>query len=169
MMKLQKFLAVLLACLLLCGCAAREEPETTSQLQPTGTSAAVQEPVPTVTFSQVGSTRVDHTINISSVRYVTAASQLPANEALAAYDDEYFETGALLLIYETVTNSGIAVGIDSILVSDGVASVTLTHDNQGGVSTPVMTTYLIWAETEQGLDLKWQVENPAVESEVSNS
>lgn len=116
-----------------------------------------------VTVGESGCVRVDYTTNISNVRYITSADQLPDNEALAGYDEAYFETGALVIVMESVSSGSVKVSIES--VEAGV--VTLGHEMSGDVGTTDMATWLLWAEVEQGLDYEWSVANPALPSNVS--
>lgn len=120
-----------------------------------------------LTLGQTGAARVSTSVIISSVRYITSADQLPDNEALAQYDAAYFETGALVLIMETVNSGSVRVDIDTVTVADGIASVQLLHAPQGDLGVPAMTTWMLWAEVPPELDLKWVVENPAMDSDVS--
>lgn len=176
-MKWKNVLALCCLACLLWGCTGEKNPEASTQ--PTQTQAvpetqpetvlATKPGVDAVEFGGGGSVRVDYTTNISSVRYITSADRLPNNEALAGYDESYFETKALLIVYETVSSGMVQVGIESISVSGGDAVVTLSHENVGQVGTPVVTTWLVWAEVEQWLDLSWTVANPAMESGVQKS
>lgn len=115
-----------------------------------------------VAFENTGCVRVAYS-NISSVRYITSADQLPDHEALAAYDDAYFAEKALIVVYETVGSGSVKVGIESI--DNGV--VTLSHDLPGDVGTADMATWLLWAEVDAGLDYTWSVANPAVQPNTS--
>lgn len=178
-------LLVPVLCLALCGCGkapgqATDPTKHQEQSQPTvGTGAVTGRPIlpptqPTVKgepveFGATGAVRITYSVNISSVRYVTSAEQLPDNEALAQYDDAYFETGALVLVMETVSSAAVQVGISAITATETAAWVTLSHEAQSDVTIPAMTTWLAWAEVEQGLDYQWSVENPALESEIENS
>ncbi len=132
----------------------------TKPIFPTQEATTAGEPV---AFGTVGSTRMTYSTAVSSVRYVTSAAQLPQNEALAAYDDAYFATGALLLVMETVSSS-VQVGIESITALNGTASVKLSHAQPGENTNPTITVWLIWVEVEQGLNYQWTVENPAMDS-----
>lgn len=113
-----------------------------------------------VTVGATGCIRVEYTGNVSSVRYITSADQLPDHEALAAYDAAYFEDKALILVRETVSSGSVKVGIAAI--EGGV--VTLSHEMSGDAGTADMATWLLWAEVDAGLDYEWSVANPAVES-----
>ncbi len=185
---MKKMLAIVLTltALVLCGCVEEPIGETTtgpqSQLQtppttepdPTETTLGITVVPPTrprpadvIPTENTGAVRISYTIPISSVRYVTAVSQLPDNEAFAAYDETYFETGALLLVTETVSSATVQVGIETVQLAEGIATVRLLHEQLGDVGVPTMTTWLLWAEVEPGLELQWVVENPAVDSEIN--
>ncbi len=113
-----------------------------------------------VTFSNQGKLRISYYGNISGIRYITSASQLPENEAFSAYDDAWFQDHALILITETVTSGSIGIDIDSIAIDEGTAKVTLLHTIPQQC-TADMATWLLWAEVDKGLELLWQVENPS--------
>lgn len=114
-------------------------------------------------LGNTGCVRVAYNGNVSSVRYITAADQLPDNEALKAYDDAYFAEKALIVVYETTGSGSVEVGIAS--VKDG--AVTLSHDMPGDAGTADMATWLLWAEVDAGLDYTWTVANPAVKPDTS--
>lgn len=120
-------------------------------------------------IGNVGRIRVDYTGNISSVRYITSADQLPEYPELQGYDEAYFRENALLLVLETVTNGGVEVGIQGIRVDEDRALVQLSHEAQGDLGTAVMTTWLVWAEVAPELNYTWTVSNPAVESQTERS
>ncbi len=187
---MKRLLALILALtvLTLWGCTqepATNGPTTQNQTQTPTTEAAVSPPaqqpsqppahIPptrprpkdTLPLGKAGSVRIDYTIPVSSVRYITSVEQLPKNDAFAAYDHAYFETAALVLVTESVTSASIRVAIESVTLSEGVAHVTLLHESQGDVSTPAMTAWMIWAEVEPGLELRWEVDNPAMDSEIN--
>lgn len=116
-------------------------------------------------IENTGGLRVVYTGNVSSVRYITSASQLPDYPELAVYDEAYFREHALVLVMETVTNGTVEVGISGIDLEGNTATVRLSHELKGDVSTTVMTTWLLWAEVETGLEYSWSVGNPAIEPE----
>lgn len=116
-----------------------------------------------VAIAGTGKVRVDYAGNYNSVRYVTEASNLPNFEELSQYDEAWFQSHALVLVTETVTSGSIQVGIASIRVEDGRASVTLSHELDGN-GTDDMATWLLWAEVETGLDYDWELANPALQS-----
>lgn len=175
-----------LAMVLLCGCdsaemfsdetgpqtddfteAATGTPLDATELQdPDVTVPMVNQPTESgepLTLGGTGCVRVTYTQNVSSVRYITSVDQLPDNEALAGYDDAYFETGALLIVMESTSSGSTKVSIES--VEDGV--VTLGHEMTGDAGTTDMATWLLWAEVEKDLDYEWSVANPALPSNIS--
>lgn len=119
-----------------------------------------------IAVSNVGRLRITYNGNISSVKYVTSVDQLPDYPELKGYDEAYFRDHALLVVLETVTSGSVQVGIGGISLEGSTASVQLTHEAQGDAGTTVMTTWLLWAEVEAGLDYSWHVANPAVESQA---
>lgn len=180
MKKLWYPLAALTLCLALCGCVKEQgqatEPSQSQPPAPTGsiTDRPVQlptrptEPGEPVEFGATGAEKITYSVNISSIRYVTSADQLPDSESLKQYDDAYFETGALLLVMDTVNGGSVQVGISDITARDGEAWVTLSRTAEGDVTIPVMTTWMLWAEVEQGLEYRWTVRNPAMDSAVED-
>lgn len=171
-----------LLCLLLCGCVkspdvpatnapaqTQDAPITPTQvtgnplIRPTrpGLSGSILE------LGKKGGERRNTTAIVSNVRYITSQDQLPESDSLSQYDAAYFETGALILVLETVNSGSVLVEIESVTVSDSTASVRLSHTPQGDMGIPAMTTWLVWAEVAPGLELEWVLENPAMDSDVS--
>lgn len=113
-----------------------------------------------------GKTRITYTGNESTVRYITAASQLPDNEELDKYDDAYFQDHALVLVTESVNSGSIDVAIDSIRQTDQGNVVVLRRSFPAGsqAGTSDMATWLLWAEVDAGMEGEWSVENPALPS-----
>lgn len=142
------------------------QPDSGSVLQPT---VPKDEEKTTLMLGNSGAVRISYSVNVSSVRYITSASQLPEYAELAAYDDAYFETGALVLVMESVSSSSIRVGIESVELTETHALVTLLHEGSGDVSVPAMATWLVWAEVEKDLSYTWEVVNPALKSDVQDS
>lgn len=172
-MKRMLCIALSLALVLLCGCESAELQGQTEESTQNVTEANVDMTDPVgeqetkddgkITIGQTGRVRVDYNGMVSSVRYVTSADQLPDNEALAAYDDAYFETGALLIVMETV-GSGSYI-LDIVSAENGV--VELSRELPGDVGTADMATWLLWAEVEQGLDYDWSLANSFYEPETN--
>lgn len=138
-------------------------PATEFPLRPTVPKQELQlDPAPGQPPENTGATRVQYTGNRASIQYITAASQLPDQEALAKYDDAYFQEHALILILETVNSGSATVGIAAIDIDGSNATVTLSHEADFEVGTTVMTTWLLWAEVDAGLDCSWTVANHAL-------
>ena len=133
-----------------------EPTETTEITQPT---AVTLDPV---TMGQTGKLRITYTGNRSGVQYITDPSQLPDHPELAGYDEAYFREHGLLLVTETVTSGSVYVEIQSIIVENGIATVTLDHKIPSGLGTADMTTWLLWVEVDAGLDYTWNLANSAV-------
>lgn len=176
-MKRNRILAWLLVlCLCLGACGQKSQ---TPEGESTPSSGSPDPSIPTVTrgpmdlgktvdFELAGKRMVPYTVNMSVVRYIDAPEKLPDHEELAQYDAAWFEDHALLLIYETVRSTATEVGIESILLEDGCAQITLTHTPKAAQGTTVMTTWLLWAEVDAGLVHSWNVTNPMVENETSD-
>lgn len=166
---MKKLLCIALSLLLLCGCQRAQLPQEEQTAGVTEAHGEMTEPGGEtqtgaggpVAIGQTGRVRVDYDGMASSVRYITSADRLPDNEALAAYDEAYFETRALLIVYETV-GSGSYI-LDIVSADDGV--VKLSRELPGDVGTADMATWLLWAEVEQGLDYDWRLDEPFYESQ----
>lgn len=155
------------------GTTAAAAPDTTAAVIPDTTGTTVPQDVPDTTPSGralsidgAGKLRITYSGDYNSVRYVTSASALPDYEELKQYDDAWFETHALVLVIETVGSGSVDVGIESIYVDNGTATVTLSHELDGA-GTADMAAWLLWAEVETGLDCQWAIANPALESDAS--
>ncbi len=167
---------ILILCLCLGACTA-ENPAGEGGSKPSATVSDQTVPTPptrgpldlgkTVKFELGGKLQVNHTVNISSARYIDGPDKLPVREELQKYDEAWFRDHALVLIYETVGNSSMDVGIESILLEEGEAQITLSHKPGKNPGTTRMTTWLIWVEVEQGLDYTWTVLNPAEDSDIA--
>lgn len=121
----------------------------------------------TIELGENGRIKLTYSGNRSSVKYISSVDALPDYEELERFDAEFFQNHALLLVVETVSSGTIEVGIASVTVEDGVGSVKLSHEAKGDMDTADMTTWLIWVVVEQGIECRWTVENPALESDVS--
>lgn len=131
-----------------------------------GTPGAAQgEPV---SIGGTGKVRIDYTGSPSIVRYVTSPAELPDCEALADYDEAWFQDHALVLVTETVGSGSVKVEIASITLAEGAASVELSHEMSGDAGTADIAAWLLWAEVAPGLEeLTWTVANPALSSETA--
>lgn len=107
----------------------------------------------------------------SAVRYVTSADQLPDCEALQKYDDAYFETHALILVTQSLTSGSVDVSIKAIQKTETGYGVVLSYgeSQKDQAGTADMATWLLWAETEQGLEGTWEIVNPALTPEGEKS
>ncbi len=177
---MKKIVCLILALLcLLTGCRSAGPVSDDPAVQPSGsettlpantdsseTTEATQPARDSVTMGQTGKLRLTYTGNRSGVRYITDPSQLPDYPELAGYDAAYFQEHGLLLVTETVASSSVNVEIQSIVVENGIALVTLDHQIPSGQSTADMTTWLLWVEVDAGLDLSWSITNPAFPPEA---
>ena len=169
-MKMKQFAAwMLIACLLLAGCqsagnAQGDLPEATGFTDP-----LLNAKDPGNKFHQVaagklmfqggGRQRIVYDGAVSQVRYITSADQLPDYEVFQKYDGEFFQTHGLVLVTQSVGSGSLQLEIESILVENGVAQVTLKSTLPGDVGTADMATWLVWVEVDAGLDLQWEMGN----------
>lgn len=179
MRKLSFLLACVLA-LVLTGCQSSRQSETTgpaSDLRGTESSESIHVTLPgsnlletqkgeSLSFGAQDQLRIGYNMDINGVRYVTNAEDLPDYAKFEKYDEAWFQDHALVLVTETVSSGSIQVSIGSISVEDGTAAVTLLHERQGENGTMDMATWLIWAEVDAGLDYRWTLVNPAMQSDA---
>lgn len=166
---MKKILCLLLAVLLLTGCQ-RPAVETTQ----VPTQAQIPESTPGVTvpdvdqakpqdgkltFANPGKVRITYTGNASNIRYITSVDQLPDEEALAGYDEAFFENHALLIVVDTVSSGSVRLELEEIRVEGKNAIVSLKRTMEGEIGTSDMATWMLWAEVEQGLDYTWQIKD----------
>lgn len=118
-------------------------------------------------FQNPGKTRLTYTGNRSYVRYITSFEDLPEEAAQAGYDPEFFENYALLVVVETVNSGSVQLEIESIHVSDNVASVNLKRTMSGDVGTADMATWMLWVEVEKGLTCQWTLPGATQQPEHS--
>ena len=172
------FLVFILTCSFCLACN-KNEPTTTASTdnhQSTKPSPVHTEPPretvetysPYLKLGEGGKQRIEYTINLSNVRYITSVDQLPEHACFAKFDEQYFQTNALVVVTETVRSGSVNVQIESIQVVGEIAVVTLSHSS-GGPGTGDMAVWFLWVEVEQGLSYQWQVANPAVGNGSSNS
>ena len=107
----------------------------------------------------------------SSVRYVTSPDQLPDCEALEKYDEAYFADHALILVTQSVSSGSVEVSIKAIQETETGCGVVLSYGEPGKdqAGTADMATWLLWAQTEQGLEGTWEIVNPALTPEGEKS
>ncbi len=113
-----------------------------------------------------GKARLGYTGIAGTVRYITSPEQILQYEALRQYDAAFFREHALILVIETVTSGNTDIEISGVLLDGKTATVKLYHRNSSDASTMVMTTWLLWAEVDAGLDYVWHLENPAISPDV---
>lgn len=182
---MKKMICFALACmLLLTGCRAAASgttpPETT--LEPTvPTTEETQSQVTTfpslpegtfgidpilgelegelLPFENAGKVRLNYEGNRSYVRYVTSVEDLPPEGSWTGYDEEYFETKALLIVVETLNSGTVQVELESIIVDGDTAYVNVSRTMDGDVGTSDMATWMFWAEVEKGLEYDWTLLN----------
>ena len=112
-----------------------------------------------VDFANAGCQRVDYQGNRSFVRYVTGMEELPEEEVLQKYDAAFFETRALVIVYETVTSGSVKLELEKITVNADTASVFIRRTMAGEIGTSDMATWLLWAEVEKDLAYSWEIAN----------
>ena len=134
------------------------EEETTMPVLPTINPGFVTEPRDSIAFENPGKARITYTGNRSYVKYITSVDQLPKDEALKGYDEEFFETHALLVIVETVNSGSTQLEIGDIRLQGDTATVSLKRSMPGQVGTSDMATWLLWAEVSRDLDYHWTLE-----------
>ena len=110
-------------------------------------------------FANAGAVRLSYEGNRSYVRYVTSVDQLPPEGSWNGYDAAYFETGALLIVVETLGSGSVQLELESIRVEDGKASVVISRTMSGDVGTADMATWMLWAEVAGDLDYDWGLAN----------
>lgn len=151
------------------------ESETTQATEPSWDTGPSQDTTvirpadAPVTMGQTGKLRIAYTGNRSGIRYITDPSQLPDYPELAGYDEAYFQERGLLLVTETVTSGSVNVQVQSIVVENGVAIVTLDHKLPTGLGTTDMATWLLWVEVDAGLDLTWVLSDPALKPDAEQN
>lgn len=110
-------------------------------------------------FENAGKVRLNYEGNRSYVRYVTSVEDLPPEGSWTGYDEEYFETKALLIVVETLNSGTIQVELESIIVDGDTAYVNVSRTMDGDVGTSDMATWMLWAEVEKGLEYDWTLLN----------
>lgn len=175
---MKKIICMLLALLLvLTGChtSGSETTPTETTAAPTETTVpemavtvptipmnpviGATEPGDSIAFANPGKARIAYTGMRSSVQYITSVEQLPDEEWFKDYDEEFFKTGALLVVVETVSSGSVQLEIESIRVSGDTASVQVKRTLSGDVGTTDMATWMLWVEVSNELDYDWVLPN----------
>ena len=146
------FAILLAAAMLLSGCTTSDGGETTAPTQPETMATVPEGPI---SFANAGKVKIPYDGKPGYVLYVTSPEQLPEHESLAAFDEIFFRTHAIVLVVETVNSGSIQLEIESIVLEDGVATVNLARELKGEVGTSDMATWMIWAVVPAGLDCQW--------------
>lgn len=177
-MKTNKVAALLLAaslCAMTAGCTASNQEE--SEMPVVSPSAAVSQKPTQSGFANgntgvVGSQSV--TLNApqkqrityqqganNSVTFISSVDQLSAYQALAgdkldAYDKDFFNDKALVLVKYTVNSGSTQVSLDSANRVSNVVSVHVDAQPSGDMGTTDMATWLMWAEVDKSLgECQW--------------
>ena len=166
---MKKILCLLLAVLLLAGCQSPAAETTQAPTLPQVTESIPAETDPDAAaklpqagelgFANPGKARIAYTGNRSYVQYVTSVEDLPDEKALSGYDAAFFESGALLIVVETVNSGSVQLEIESIKLSGNTAEVCVKRTMDGDIGTADMATWMLWAEVEKGLEYTWTLEN----------
>jgi hypothetical protein len=164
---------LLVALLLLTGCQTAAPAETTAPAETSPILIQEDSTVPIQTmpnlviggvegeelaFCNPGKVRIGYSGDRRSVMYITDLDQLPDEEALKGYDEAFFEKSALVIVVETVGSGSVQLELESVRISDGVATVTLSRTMPGEVGTSDMATWMLWAEVDKNLDYEWVLE-----------
>lgn len=164
--------ALLLAaalCTLATGCGTTKQEESSMPL--TSPSAAVsQKPTQsgfagggtgavgsdTVTLESPQKLRITYQQGTpNSITCVSSAEQLKAyglygSETLAAYDDSFFDSKALVLVKYTVNSGSTQLSLGSATQVSNMVSVHVDAQSSG-MGTADMATWLLWAEVDKSL------------------
>lgn len=176
-MKTNKLAALLLAgamCAITAGCTASNQEE--SSMPVVSPSAAVtQKPSQSgfasggtgavgsqsVTLSNSDKLRITYQQGAAnSVTCVTSVDQLKnyeqyGSDKLAAYDDSFFDSKALVLVKYTTNSGSIQISLDNATRVSDMVSVHVDAQSSG-MGTSDMATWLLWAEVDKSLgDCQW--------------
>lgn len=162
---MKKWIAALLAAVLLMGCASQPgQPESTENIpEPTPEQTVLPETCPVTTapgegeipFSDPGEVRIDYTEQEQYVRYITCVEQLPEEAKLSGYDEQFFREHALVLVKLNLTSGSIQPELERIHLADGRAVVSVRRKIPGGEMTDDMASWLLWATVERNLACQW--------------
>ena len=170
-----------LAALVLAGCGLpRQEDETRlptawnpgeTTVQPDFGDVVIGDDTPGDPVEVQGKERLTYEGVESAVRYVTSPDRLPDCEALEKYDEAYFADHALILVTQSVSSGSVEVSIKAIQETETGCGVVLPYGGPGKdqAGTADMATWLLWAQTEQGLEGTWEIVNPALTPEGEKS
>lgn len=166
-------------CTLATGCGTTKQEESSMPL--TSPSAAVS-PNPTQSGFAGGGTGAvgNDTVTLespqklrityqqgtpNSITCVSSAEQLKAyglygSETLAAYDDSFFDSKALVLVKYTVNSGSTQLSLGSATQVNDMVSVHLDAQSSG-MGTADMATWLLWAEVDKSLSgCQWVLDSP---------
>lgn len=171
-------------CTVAAGCGASKQEESTMPL--TSPTAAISQKPSHSGFAgggtgSVGSTPVSlespQTLRIdyqqgtpNSITYISSTEQLRTyglygSEKLAAYDEAFFDSKALVLVKYTVNSGSAKLQLDHAIRVSNIVSVSIDAQTSD-FGTTDMATWLLWAEVDPSLrDCQWVLEaaqtNPA--------
>lgn len=152
---MKRWIALLLAALLLCGCETPGPPETVpSEAMPRETMPDMDIP-----FRDSGKVRIPYTGGENWIRYVTSAEQLPEQEDLACYDAAFFRDNALVVLCVRFSSGSIEPAIGAITVRDNQATVTVERMAPEGDLTDDMAAWLLWARVDRDLSCSFRLED----------
>jgi len=159
---MRKCIAVLLTLILLCGCAGAEDmPQSTAApTTPLQSQLPLEAPSETgeIAFSDPGQCRIAYTGQIPWVRYITSRDQLPEQEMLKDYDEDFFRENALVVLCVTLNSGSIRPRIGQILYRDGRAEVIVIREAEGDVMTQDLAAWLLWARVDRDLSCPFRLE-----------
>lgn len=184
---MKKFpLAMLLAailCTVAAGCGASKQEESTMPL--TSPSAAITQKPSHGSFAgggtgSVGSTPValesPQSLRIvyqqdtpNSITYISSMEQLRTyglygSEKLAAYDEDFFASKALVLVKYTVNSGSTKLQFGDAIRVSNMVSVSM-EAQPADFGTSDMATWLLWAEVDPSLrDCQWVLDTAQINS-----
>lgn len=175
-MKNKKLAALLLAaamCTITVGCTSSPQEESSMPL--TSPSAAISEKpsksgfaggtgaVGSQSVTLEGSDKLRITYQQGAGNSVTCVSSvdelnrfgLYGSDKLAAYDNNFFDSKALVLVKYTVNSGSTQLSLDSATQVSNMVSVHVDAQSSG-MGTSDMASWLLWAEVDKSLsDCQW--------------
>lgn len=175
-MKNKKLAALLLAaamCTITVGCTSSPQDESSMPL--TSRSAAISEKPSksgftggtgavgsqSVTLEGSDKLRITYQQGVgNSVTCVSSVDELNrfglyGSDKLAAYDNNFFDSKALVLVKYTVNSGSTQLSLDSATQVSNMVSVHVDAQSSG-MGTSDMATWLLWAEVDKSLsDCQW--------------